>query len=900
MSYISAMSTRDKVLVWERCPETDERIEKWYDAPFYFYVDDPHGKYKTIFGTPVKKLTFKTRNDHREAAQKFERERFTTGIVAWESDVRPEVRVLSNRYYNAKAPKLHVSFYDIEVDYDPNIGFSSIDNPYAPINSISLFHRWNKKSYILAVPPPGQEWTPEGLRAAMHAIEPIPEKHDLDIRLYEDEEQMLLEFLEAIQDTDVLCGYNSELFDHPYICKRIEMHFGEDGLKLMTFPKAPTPFYKEVEVFGRATEKVQMTGRILADYMNLIKKYEPGERESYKLASMEEEKKLGLPKLTFTGTLADLYVDNFALFERYSLRDSEILDGFEDKLGYIEVANMMYHMSTCQFDHVLGTITLAEMSITNDCHHERKLVVPNNRMPEIDRAIQGAFVVETRPGMYDWVANIDLNSLYPTAIRSCNMSPETIVGQFIEEFEAAEMFRDERWEELLTLTFIDDRRETRTVAEWKEYLTARQFAVSGYGVVFDQTKQGIIPSILTGWYASRKKYQGISKAAYAKAVELREQFGSKTAVEGWPQREDAKEQVWWIPFDKIAEHDGLEEEGDYNDRLQYIFKIKLNSLYGATSNVMFRYYDLRVAESTTATGRLIERHQLSKANEAITGVYDYYGDAIFAGDTDSAYFKLMGVDNAEEAVFMADSVAQIVNDSFPEFVRRTFLCNPGYDDLVKSARENVIKRGIWVKKKHYICHVIDSEGKPVDKIKVMGLQIKKTTLPKDKAQIVENLIVRLIKGDSWDAVAADTVRAKDALADADVIALGLPKGVKGVENYTRKWKSEGDSARLPGHVAASIHYNEMLKKYNDKASMPITSGMKIKVFYVKGDHGKFKSIALPTDLEITPKWFLEEFEVDRDAHIERLIDNPFGAIVAAIGRKAPTHQSILVDELLEF
>ena len=174
--------------------------------------------------------------------------------------------------------------------------------------------------------------------------------------------------------------------------------------------------------------------------MLLYKKYEQGERASYSLAAIEDYVGLGLPKLAYEGTLHDLYYNNFPFFIRYNLRDTEILGGFERKLSYVDLANQMAHISCAQFSHVLGVLKLAEFATINHCHYNLKQVVPNF-VPvsrENDRQIEGALVLNPEVGMHEWIGSIDINSLYPSAIRSINISPETLRGQFEEKEVAVE------------------------------------------------------------------------------------------------------------------------------------------------------------------------------------------------------------------------------------------------------------------------------------------------------------------------------------------------------------------------------------------------------------------------------------------------------------------------------
>ena len=41
----------------------------------------------------------------------------------------------------------------------------------------------------------------------------------------------------------------------------------------------------------------------------------------------------------------------------------------------------------------------------------------------------GAYVKEPKPGLYKWVYDLDLTSLYPSIIMSINISPETKIGK---------------------------------------------------------------------------------------------------------------------------------------------------------------------------------------------------------------------------------------------------------------------------------------------------------------------------------------------------------------------------------------------------------------------------------------------------------------------------------------
>lgn len=888
--YISTIQRADSVYVWERTDS--KRVVKEFPAPYYFYYEDDEGEFTSVFGKPLSRADFDTKDEFQALASRLK----GRNKPLYESDISCELKVLMEHYYNATPPKLHITLLDIEVDYDETIGFSSVSNPYAPINAIALYNMHQNRSVVLVVPPPN--WDKSTFDGQLHDL--------AEVVFCKNEKELLLRFLDEIEDTDMLSGWNSQFFDIPYICERIVIALGKAALSRMCFEGARPPRKREVEVFGNIQFAYDLYGRVHLDYMDLFRKYEVAERPSYKLESIAEEVLPHLPKLQYEGSLARLYKENFNWFVRYNIRDTEILVGFERKLGYIQLANVMAHMSTAKFNDVLGTIRLADMAIVNYIHREMDQIVPDWREQE-DGSIRGAFVLLPQIGMHKNIGSIDINSLYPSGIRSLNISPETLVGQFlgtIADFEAIAR-RDASVECSLEYDSAMGGRtgvEVHTAAEWFDILWDRKQAVSGYGTVFSQEKQGVVPAILESWYKQRKHYQKLSGEAYKQAEQCKQ--GSK-------------------------EHQEQVDLHEYYDKLQYVYKIKLNSLYGALTNYRFRFFRLNLGESTTGTGRAILRHQCRKTSELLDGsynvdfpLYETVADAIDSGehentallgpqfkgtfqapsvvygDTDSTYF-VTHCDTASEAIKVADYVANQVNKSYQQFMQDTFRCQPGFDDIIKCGREVVADNGIFVNKKRYILHLIDKDGHTVDQMKIMGLELKKTTLPRPVQAKLVKFMEQLLTGADWDDVAKEIVAYKTELSDPmKIIQLGLPKGVKGLEEYTRAWEAD-PKTRLPGHVASSILYNNLITKYGDKTSSFITSGTKIRVFYLKVPIGRFKAISLPTDTTEIPEWFTEHIvpNINVDSQIERLVDKPLEKIFTAIKKVVPSIQTLYLDDL---
>jgi len=284
----------------------------------------------------------------------------------------------------------------------------------------------------------------------------------------------------------------------------------------------------------------------------------------------------------------------------------------------------------------------------------------------------------------------------------------------------------------------------------------------------------------------------------------------------------------------------------------------------------------------------------------VADTHKFYGNDILLHNTDSSYFHTF-TDNANEAKKVGDAIADEVNKSFIPFMMNNFLVDKENAEIIRCGREIVADRGIFVKKKKYMLHLVDLDGYKVDKSKIMGLDSKRATIPKPIAKNIENFIERLLKGESWEDIEQDVVDYKDILLNSnDILDIGIPSGVNKIEEYTKNYDID-PTTYLPGTVGPCIHYNLMRAEYNDLLSPELSSGMKTRKFFLKKANGRFKTISLPFDMKNfdIPEWFWE-FEIDKNLHMEKLVDAPINNVIKAIGEEAPTKQSMKIKSLFEF
>jgi len=252
MSYVDALFDRsgDRIHIVERI--NGLRAFKEFPANYVFYYEDPKGKHRSIYGTPVTR--FSTRS-----AKEFHKETKIQGQKRlYESDINPVFRCLEENYMNVESPKLQTAFFDIEVDFDPEKGYSSPNDPFNPITAISVYMDWMDKLVTLVLPPKKISWAEAEATVAKFE----------DTYLFEREEDMLGTFLDLIEDADILSGWNSEGYDIPYCVNRVTRVLSKDDTRRFCLWDQ-LPKKRTFERFGAENITFDIVGRVHMDYMQL-------------------------------------------------------------------------------------------------------------------------------------------------------------------------------------------------------------------------------------------------------------------------------------------------------------------------------------------------------------------------------------------------------------------------------------------------------------------------------------------------------------------------------------------------------------------------------------------------------------------------------------------------------
>ena len=842
MSYVDAFYDREEdiIRVVERNTQ-GQRIFKDYPVRHTFYFQDPRGKFSSIKGEPLSRVTCKNVKELRKELA------IHSNKKLYESDINPIYRCLEDNYLNVDAPRLNVAFFDIEVDFDPERGYAAPDDAFMPITAIAVHLQWLDTLVCLAIPPKTMN-----MQEANRAVEDFP-----NTLLFESESEMLDNFLKLIEDADVLTGWNSEGFDIPYTVNRVAKVLSKDDTRRFClwnqYPKK-----REFEKFGKTAVTYDLLGRVHLDSLELYRKYTYEERHSYRLDAIGEME-IGESKTVYEGTLDQLYNNDFRKFIEYNRQDCALLDKLDKKLKFLDLANSIAHENTVLLQTTMGAVAVTEQAIINEAHR-RGMIVPNRvqREPGSEPAA-GAYVAYPKKGIHEWVGSLDINSLYPSAIRALNMGPETIIGQlrpdgtrqYIEsQINKGKSFAA-AWEGIfgsMEYTSVMNREVGRDIViDWEEggsdTLSAAQiqdlifnsnqpWMLSANGTIFTYEKEGIIPGLLKRWYAERREMQAKLK-------------------------------------ESIAAGNKIEEE--YWDKRQLVKKINLNSLYGAILNPGCRFFDGRIGQSTTLTGRQIAKHMASKVNEIITGEYDHVGKSIIYGDTDSCYFSAYNtlrkdIDNGsipwtkESVIELYDTIGDEVNGTFVKFMYDAFHVPKTRGEVIKAGREIVSSKGLFITKKRYAVLYYDKEGKRSDvdgkpgKIKAMGLDLKRSDTPEVIQNFLSDVLTKVLNGVEGNEILAYIADFRTEFKLRPGWEKGSPKRANNITDYAAKEKKQG-KANMPGHVRASLNWNTLRRMNGDKYSIQIVDGMKVIVCKLKDNPMAYTSVAYPVDELRLPQWF---------------------------------------------
>jgi DNA polymerase elongation subunit (family B) len=793
--------------------------EKFY--PTLFVPSKNKTKYKTLEGDYVETIQPGTVRECRDFIKKYDGvENFkiygNTGyIYQYISEKYPEEEIKFD------TTKIKISTIDIEVKSEN--GFPDVESAAEEVLLISV-----------------QDYTTKKIRTWGQG--PFNNKQqNVDYKSFRTEYELLTAFINwwMIEGNtpEVVTGWNSELYDMPYLVRRIDRILGEKLMKRLSPWGLVTE--REIYIAGRKHISYDVGGITQLDYLNLYKKFTYKAQESYRLDYIAEVE-LGQKKLDHSefDTFKDFYTEGWQKFVEYNIVDVELVDRLEDKMKLIELAITMAYDAKANYGDISSQVRMWDTIIYNYLK-KKDIVIPPKEKSEKDSKYAGAYVKEPVPGKYDWVVNFDLNSLYPHLIMQFNVSPETLV---------------------------DERHPTATVDkilnQELSFELYKDYAVCPNGAMFRKNVRGFLPELMEKIYEDRTIYK-------KKMLVAKQQY----------EKTKTKE---------------LEKEIARCNNIQMARKIQLNSAYGAIGNQYFRYYKLANAEAITLSGQVAIRWIESKMNIYLnkllkTEDFDY----VIASDTDSIYLNMgplvetvyKGREKTTEGVVsFLDKICQMELEKYIEgcYQELAEYMN-AYDQKMQMKRENIAERGIWTAKKRYILNVWDSEGVRYEepKLKMMGIEAVKSSTPAPCRKMIKDGLKIMMSGTEEDVIHfIDKCRSEFKKLPPESIA--FPRTASDVRKYQSS--SSIYIKGTPIHCRGALLFNHYIKekKLTNKYSL-IGNGEKVKFLYLKKPNIIQENIIsfiqdFPTELG------LDKY-IDYELQFEKSFVEPLKSILDAIGWK---------------
>ena len=634
---------------------------------------------------------------------------------------------------------------------------------------------------------------------------------------------------------EVVTGWNCDLYDIPYLYRRIRSVLGEKVAK--QFSPWGIVTESETTISGRTHIKYDIAGITVLDYLELYKKFTYTNQESYRLDHIAFVE-LGQNKLDHSeyDTFKEFYTKDWQKFVEYNIKDVELVDRLEDKMRLIELAITMAYDGKGNYNDVFYQVRMWDSIIYNYLR-KKDIVIPFKKDTKKDQKYAGAYVKEPIPGKYDWVVSFDLNSLYPHLIMQYNISPETLL--------------DMRHPSVTVDKVLD---KSVDFSNYKDY------CVCANGAVYRKDIRGFLPELMDKMYNDRVIYK-------KKMLEAKQQYEKTPTVE-------------------------LTKEIARCNNIQMAKKISLNSAYGAVGNEYFRYFRIENAEAVTLSGQVSIRWIEEKMNSYLNKLLKSKNvDYVIASDTDSIYLNMGPLvetvyqgrtKTTENVVSFLDKICKMelekyIEGSYQELANYV----NAYDQKMQMKRENIAERGIWTAKKRYVLNVWDSEGVRYTepKLKIMGIEAVKSSTPAPCRQMIKDAL-KIIMTKTEDDVISYIDKCRKTFYSLPPEEIAFPKTANNINKY--KSYSTIYEKKCPIHIRGVLLYNYYIKNKKLGNKYPtINNGEKIKYCYLKTPNPIHENII--SFIQQFPKELSLGKYVDYELQFEKSFIDPLKTILECIG-----------------
>lgn len=734
--------------------------------PHLFVKTNEQTQYKVFKSQePVKKKTFDSINDMKDFVEQF-KDVPNFGVYGCTHLVRQFTGNEFRGEIDWDFKQVQLWFFDIETKAEN--GFPKPEIADQEILLITMINYQTKDIHI---------WSAKPVEKDNKIFDLYKEGYTLKFQCFETEKQLLKDFLVFFASTriDVISGWNSELFDIPYIVNRIKRVLGDEVVKMLS----PWKIVKERQVRfdnGDTKQTYDILGVTHLDYIELYKKFNPGSQESFKLDFIAM-KELGEGKVDLPGeSFQDGYNLHYNMFVWYNAIDVILLCKLEKKMMLVMLAMQLAFIAKCQFGDVLSAMRLWESIIYNYFLDENIVETLEKERTE-KHSIVGAYVHDPVPGKYGWTVSVDATSLYPSIMMQNNISPETILD-----------YQDSISIDKCLSGSVSVKNDTSII--------------SANGLTTTKEFRGFIPILVERMFDLRKKTKN-------RMLDLKKQNA--------PEEEYAALDVAQKAF-KIAANSFYGVTGLQHFRY---YDYRLAEAVTSTGQIYIK------------KAKEILDELLSKLSNNIDVSTYLDTDSIYFSCDGIVAAKCQTMNDSEIVnyleKFVFDIVQPYLNKKLLEFSTKF-----GIDDCkIFFKLECIGPSIIFVAKKRYAFDILYSEGVRYEKpkMKVMGIEIVRSSTPSVVKDYLKESLALCLRSDE-KSLQKKVKEVRESFMQHHYKDISFPRGVNGLSTYSNA--ASIYKSGCPIHVRGALLYNNQLQRKNLHTKYPlIAEGDKIKFVALK-------------------------------------------------------------------
>jgi DNA polymerase elongation subunit (family B) len=397
-------------------------------------------------------------------------------------------------------------------------------------------------------------------------------------------------------------------------------------------------------------------------------------------------------------------------------------------------------------------------------------------------------------------------------------------------------------------------------------IESNKWITAASGAIFRTDKSSVVCEVLTYWFNKRKQYKKLMSEAYKK--------GDATL-------------------------------GEYYNRLQHAYKIKLNDVYGCYAINGWRYTDghKMISSAITLTGQRVTQESIKFCNKWMNtklGTDDV--DYVVTSDTDSLFIQVKdlliarGIDLKDRDACIkatleaATEIQKAANVFIGEFAMKSFNIPNDREHYFELKQEVVIERSYHSGKRRYAMLIVNKEGVDTEEMIMMGLDLMKSNMPPLYKKFGQNLLKEIMSGKPKSEIDKAIVDFKASLDKMDWNDLAKPTGVKQINSYIAKRPAPGEifsefKLKAPVNTKAAVVTNDLLKfKKLDKKYSLFTEGDKMKYVSLKPNPFNIDVIGFRGNGE-DPEFIMEFIDkyVDREDAFNSVLLNKLKGVYEDIG-----------------